>query len=103
MTFNSRIRLSVLFAASALLAGCALIDSIQTGKPIDPNQVKQDAAVAKDVLQTTGCVAEVGAEVAAPIVDANGDQAAQTDVKAAGKAGTVLCSGGAGLAPAAPQ
>jgi Na+-translocating ferredoxin:NAD+ oxidoreductase RnfG subunit len=77
--------------AIVALASCAAINSAQTGKPLDPAQAQQDLAITKEIVKDTACVAKVGAAVATPAINDQGDAAAQAAIKDASAGASVLC------------
>lgn len=79
-------------AALALLSGCALISSAQTGQPLNQAQVAQDMQSALFILKTAGCVLDTAAVTAAPIVAISGDAKGQQVLAATDAGGKLLCT-----------
>lgn len=79
-------------AGAALLSGCALITSAQTGKPLDPAQVQADLANATYLMRAAGCALDQAATSAAPIVAIAGDAQGQQVLQAVDASGKVQCS-----------
>lgn len=87
--------LSVLAGALLLatnLAACATVTAVQTGKPIDPVQVQQDLAVARQALQLSGCAVATFGAAAAPIIAVAADAQGNKMLTAVSATGAAVCT-----------
>ncbi len=79
------------FFAALVMAACALMTSIQTGKPLSPAGVQADFANAVYLMKAAGCPLADAAQAAAPVVAIAGGPAGEQVLTAVDAAGTIQC------------